>query len=92
MAKRPLDNATQITDQARKDLSQSYRTMMEMAAWKHFEQNVLNRIEDLATKEEDNIPIHELDRSVGQIGVCRGKRLAINKIRSDIEYILNGLQ
>lgn len=81
-----------MTDAAKQDLANSYALMMEQAAWKHFTANILNRIEELATREEDTIPIHELDRSIGLIGECRGKRKAVEKIKDDLEYILHGLQ
>lgn len=80
------------TLQAKKDLAESYRNMMELAAWKHFELNILNRIEKQATKDEDNIPVSELDKSIGKMGECRGRRGAIQKIKDDLEYILHGIK
>jgi hypothetical protein len=81
-----------MTDQAKKDLAQSYHLMMDLAAWKHFQVNILNRIEEQATKDEDAIPIETLDSSIGKLGECRGKRAAIDKIKNDLEYILEGLK
>lgn len=76
-----------MTDQERKDLAQAYRTMMDLAAWKHFVTG-LDRIAEMATKDEDMIPTEALDRSIGAIGEARGKRAAIHKIRQDLAFIL----
>lgn len=73
---------------ARKDLAEAYQVMLGLAAWKHFETNILNRIEDQATKDEDNVPLDEL--STAKIAECRGRRKAIDKIKSDLDYIVNG--
>lgn len=81
-----------MIDQARKDLADSYRLMMDLAAWKHFETKILNFIEEQATKDEDSIPIYDLDHCIGKLGECRGKRAAIDKIKSDLDYILEGLK
>lgn len=80
-----------MTDQARKDLAQSYQLMMQSAAWKHFESS-LDVIADKATKDEDAVDILNLDRSVGMLGECRGRRNAIRKIKSELSYILEGLK
>lgn len=78
-----------MTDQERKDLAVAYRTMMDQAAWKHFS-GMLSRLKELATKNEDEIPAHELDKSIGFIGECRGRRSTIDKINTELDYILNG--
>jgi hypothetical protein len=77
-------------DKAKKDLAEAYETMMGLAAWKHFEANILNRIEDQASKDEDNVPLDEL--SVAKIAECRGRRKAIDKIHTDLDYIVHGLK
>lgn len=79
-----------IVDQGKKDLAQAYQVMMGLAAWKHFEVNVLNRIESQAMKDEDNIPLDEL--STARIAECRGRRKAIDKIKNDLQYIVEGLK
>lgn len=79
-----------MTDQERKDLAESYRLMMDLAAWKHFEVNILNAIEDKAIKDEDSVSLDDL--TVAKISECRGRRAAINKIKGDLEYILFGLK
>ncbi len=79
-----------MTDQAKKDLADSYRVMMEMSAWKHFERNVLNRIEDQATKDEDSVALDDL--TTARIAECRGRRKAIVKIKTDLDYIVNGIK
>lgn len=76
-----------MIDQAKQDLAQSYQLMMQSAAWKHFETS-LDVIADKATKDEDSIDILNLDRSVGLLGECRGRRNAIKKIKGDLAYIL----
>lgn len=78
-----------MTDQEKKDLALSFRTMMDQAAWKHFEW-ILKRVEDQAVRDEDMMPISSM--SLGDIGECRGRRNAIRKVRSDLDYILNGLK
>lgn len=80
-----------MTDQERKDLAQAYQLMMQSAAWKHFDAVVLGPIADKATKDEDAIDIMNLDRSVGLLGECRGRRNAIRKIKSELAYIVDGL-
>ena len=79
-----------MVDQGKKDLAEAYQVMMGLAAWKHFEVNILNRIDDQATRDEDMIPLDDL--SMVRIAELRGKRRAIDKIKTDIEYIVNGLQ
>lgn len=89
-ANKPLEKVTPyaLSDQGRKDLAESYRVMMGLTAWRHFEVNILARIEDMATRDEDNTPIEDL--SAARIAECRGRRKAIEKIRSDVDYIING--
>lgn len=77
-------------DKARNDLAESYRVMLSLGAWKHFEQNTLSRIEQQATKSEDEIPISDLHNATAYIAEARGKRKTIEKIRSDIDYIVSG--
>ena len=77
-------------EKAKKDLAEAYRLMMNLAAWKHFETNVLNRIEEQATKDEDNVPLDEL--TTARIAECRGRRKTIDKIKNDIDYIVNGFR
>lgn len=78
-----------MVDQSRKELADQFKVMMGLAAWKHVEL-ILNRIEEQATKDEDNCPLDEL--TPAKIAECRGRRKAIDKIHSDIEYIVNGLK
>lgn len=78
-----------MIDQARKDLADSYRLMMDLAAWKHFETNILNRIEEQAIKDEDSVSLDDL--TLAKIAECRGRRAAIDKITSDLDYIVNGI-
>jgi len=77
-------------DQVKKELAEQYRVMMGLAAWKHFETNILNRIEEQAVKDEDMVPLDDL--SVSKIAECRGRRKAIDKIKNDLDYIVNGLK
>ncbi len=77
-----------IVDQGKKDLATSYQTMMGLAAWRHFTKNILDRIEELATKEEDELPLDDL--TPARIAESRGKRAVIAKIYSDIDFIVNG--
>lgn len=77
-----------MTDQEKKDLAESYQTMMNLAAWKHFE-GILKNLETIATKTEDEIDIASLN--LAQIAECRGRRNAIKQIRSQLHYILEGL-
>lgn len=62
--------------------------MTDLAAWKHFEINVLNHIEEQAYKDEDAVPMEDL--SVLKIAEYRGRRKAIEKIRNDVEFIIYG--
>lgn len=78
-----------MTDQERKDLAHSFRTMMDQAAWRHFEA-ILDNVESGAIRDEDALPIAELN--LAEIGECRGRRNAIRKVRSDLGYILEGLK
>jgi len=78
-----------MTDQEKKDLAQSFRTMMDQAAWKHME-FILANVEHNAIKDEDALPITSLN--LAEIGECRGRRNAIRKVKSDLDYILNGLK
>lgn len=77
-----------MTDQEKKDLAIAYRLMLDSAAWKHFETNTLNRIKELAIADEDAMPVTDIN--AGYYGVCRGKRQAIDKIKKDLIYILEG--
>lgn len=79
-----------MTDQEKKDLAQAYQTMMDLAAWKHFQRNVLDNQEFIATKNEDEIAIADLN--LAQIGECRGRRNACRNIRKELSYILDGLK
>jgi len=79
-----------MTDQERKDLADSYRLMMDLAAWKHFERMIMNPIEDKATKDEDSVSLDDL--TVAKIAECRGRRAAIDKIKNDLDYIVNGIK
>lgn len=81
-----------MTDQERKDLAQAYQLMMQSAAWEHFRRTILDSISDKATKDEDAVDILNLDRSVGMLGECRGRRNAIRKIKSELGYILQGIK
>jgi len=77
-----------MTDQEKKDLAQAYRTMMDLAAWKHFEKMISN-IELIAVKNEDDVSIEDLN--IARIAECRGRRAAIKQIRGELNYILQGL-
>lgn len=77
-----------MTDQEKKDLAQAYQLMLDTAAWKHFEKTILDSIKQRAVFDEDAMPITDLNP--GFYGVCRGKRQAIDKIKKDIIYILEG--
>lgn len=79
-----------MTDQERKDLAEAYHLMMEMAAWKHFEKNSLHAVVAQSIKDEDAMPIDELNLS--RIGECRGRRNGIRKVLSDVVFILEGLR
>lgn len=79
-----------MTDDERKELCAQYQVMMGLAAWRHFEVNTLNRIEEQATKDEDNVPMEDL--SIARIAECRGRRKAIDIIKNDLEYIIHGLK
>lgn len=79
-----------MTDQERKDLADSYRLMMDLAAWKHFDSTILNQIETQAVKDEDSVSLDDL--TVAKISECRGRRAAINRIKNGLEYILFGLK
>lgn len=85
-----VDHGVTEIVRAKKDLADAYQVMMGLSAWKHFETNVLRRIEEQATKDEDNVPLDEL--STARIAECRGRRKAIEKILSDVDYIINGLK
>lgn len=78
-----------MTDQERKDLADSYRVMMDLTAWKHFDRMILNAIDEKATKDEDSVSLDDL--TVAKIAECRGRRAAIDKIKNDLDYILNGI-
>lgn len=75
-----------VVDQSKKDLAHAYEVMMGLAAWKHFETNILNRIEQQAMKDEDAVFLDEL--TPAKIAECRGRRKAIDKIKSDIQFIV----
>lgn len=78
-----------MTDQERKDLADSYRLMMDLAAWKHFEKTILNRIDEQATKDEDSVTLDNL--TVAKIAECRGRRATIDIIKNGLDYIINGI-
>lgn len=80
-----------MTDTERKDLAQAYHLMMQSAAWKHFI-GFIYQIEAKATKDEDAIDILNLDRSIGMLGECRGRRNTVRKIEIELSYILEGLK
>jgi hypothetical protein len=82
----PKEESSQI----KKDLAEQYQVMMNLSAWRHFEANILNRIENQAMSDEDNIPLDEL--SMIRIAELRGRRKAIDKIHTDLDYIVNGLK
>lgn len=73
---------------AKKELAEAYTVMMGLSAWRHFEVNILNRIEDQATKDEDGVALDEL--TPARIAECRGRRKAIDKIHTDLDFILHG--
>lgn len=76
-----------MSDQAKKDLADAYRLMMESAAWKHFDANILGIVEQQALRDEDSTALGDL--TVASISECRGRRNAIRKIKSDVAYIVN---
>lgn len=79
-----------MTDQEKKDLAQSYRTMMDQGAWKHFSDTVLGKIERDAINDFDLFAISP--STLADLGEARGRRRAVMKIRSEINYILEGLK
>lgn len=85
-----LKASPEVVDQQKKDLTTSYQVMVSLGAWKHLEENILKRVEQQALKDEDLIPTAELEHASVIIAECRGRRRAIEKIRSDVLYIVNG--
>lgn len=75
-----------MTDQEKKDLAQSYQTMMDLAAWKHFDKNTLGAIERRAINDLITPDV------AGDLADLRGQIKAIRKVRSDLSYILEGLK
>lgn len=85
-----MADTTDPSVQAKKDLAESYRTMMGLGAWKHFEKEILSRVEAQAMKDEDSMELKDLTPAA--IGECRGRRNAVRKIKTDLDYILNSVQ
>lgn len=79
-----------MTDQEKKDLAQSYQTMMDQGAWKHFTENVLGKIERDAISDFDLFALNP--NTLADLGEARGRRRAIIRIRSEINYIVEGLK
>lgn len=79
----------EVEIKARRELSDQIKIIQSMGAWKHIN-NIFNRIEEQATKDEDNIPLEDLQHSIALIAEARGKRKAIEKIHRDLDFLLNG--
>lgn len=77
--------------ESKRALAHQYQLMMELSAWKHFE-GIMKRIGEQATATEDNIPIYDLDKSVGLVGECRGRRAVIKKLQDELAFILHGFE
>lgn len=77
------------SSQAKQELAEQFRLMMEMSAWKHFE-GVMRRLYEMAVKDEDNVPLDEV--SIARIAECRGRRKAIDKLRDEVQFIVYGLK
>jgi hypothetical protein len=77
----------QISDAAKAEIADSYRTIVSTIAWRDLEK-FLDSIEENSNKDIDAIQISEL--TLSEIGRSRGLREAVNKIRSHVDYLLNG--
>lgn len=87
----PMAPPAAADHQAKMTRAAIYRAMVESAAWRDLKETVLERIRVQAIKDEDNVPIDQLQLSMAKIAECRGKRIAIDKILRDVENILQPL-
>lgn len=75
--------------EAKNQLAESYRTMLEFAAWKDLMAQ-LESFEKRAIQDEDNIPLSDLGMAIGIIAQSRGIRDTVRRIRQHVDWIMHG--